>query len=46
MIVISAQKPSDDSKKEMNMLALMIEDIYLVHFRVSDVLKQNGVAAE
>ena len=31
VIVISAQNPSDDSKKGMIMLALMMEDIYLVH---------------
>ena len=41
MIAISAQKPSDDSKKGMIMLALMIEDICLVHFRILDILIQS-----
>ena len=41
VIAISAQKPSDDSKKGMIMLALMIEDICLVHFRILDILIQS-----
>ena len=41
VIAISAQKPSDDSKKGMIMLALMIEDICLVHFQILDILIQS-----